>query len=523
MKKVNKIVSLCLLMVITFAVFAFAGCNNEKPVENAAFSLVIGQTVTNVCAEKYATVASVLENKNLNKENTLGFYTDSNYQNEVDVSKKISEVKVVYTRMATLDKLTIAEGNVRAINKSIEGEVVIPYSFDGDDVTGIIESAFEKCYSVTEVYMPASIKTIADYAFDASNNITKIQLSSKLESIGKEAFTKTSIQDLYIPKTCTSIGERIVGGGYNILDSIVVEEGNSVYKSENNCLIKDDILILGCKNSVIPSSGVETIGKYAFSGIVYLNKNTNGATGITIPANIKTIEHNAFANSSTLVKVIIAEGSNLETIGEGAFAYSGVSTINLDVCTKLATINNKAFLKCVMSSITIPASVTTLGDEAFSGVSSLASVTFAEDIQLKKIGKLTFNGCYFSHISIPSSVEEIGDQAFYHCRNLTYISLGGDNSQLKKIGDSAFSGCCLLRSGDGSNPAIVFAASLEYIGKNAFAQCVSLDRVTFKDPEGWFKSSSASATNGESVDFSDIKVSAEELVKSNIYYKKTAA
>ena len=106
------------------------------------------------------------------------------------------------------------------------------------------------------------------------------------------------------------------------LTSIVVNSGNTVYRSEGNCLIQiaDNALIAGCSASVIPN-GVISINDLAFYGCLSL-------TNITIPNSVMSI-------------------------GAGAF-YDSIS----------------------LTGITIPDSVTSIGDNAFYGCSSLITVTF---------------------------------------------------------------------------------------------------------------------------------------------------
>ena len=123
------------------------------------------------------------------------------------------------------------------------------------------------------------------------------------------------------------------------LTSIVVEEGNPVYDSRNNCnaIIETatNTLLSGCKTTIIPNS-VTSIGDYAFTGC-------SGLTSVTIP------------NSVT-------------SIGDGAF----------EACIDL-------------TSVTIPNSVTSIGDEAFYYCSGLTSVTIGNSVEY--IGEFAFCAC----------------------------------------------------------------------------------------------------------------------------------
>ncbi len=90
-----------------------------------------------------------------------------------------------------------------------------------------------------------------------------------------------------------------------------------------------------------------------------------------------------------------------------------------------------------------------------------------------KIGDGAFSGCItLASITIPDSVNEIGDGAFQNCIQLTSINIP---ASVTTIGDNAFQNCIMLKS-------INIPASVTTIGVNAFHSCVSLTSVTI--PEG---------------------------------------
>lgn len=96
-----------------------------------------------------------------------------------------------------------------------------------------------------------------------------------------------------------------------------------------------------------------------------------------------------------------------------------------------------------VSSVFIPATVTSIGSFAFRCCKFLATVTFAEGSQLKSIGVSAFSGTDSAHprfkeIQIPDSVETIGTNAFHNCQDLESITLP---ASLETIESSAFSGC----------------------------------------------------------------------------------
>ena len=115
---------------------------------------------------------------------------------------------------------------------------------------------------------------------------------------------------------------------------------------------------------------------------------------------------------------------------------SGVKRIIIG--DSVTTIGNYAFSGCSsLTSVNIPNSVTTIGEYAFRDCSSLTSVTIPNSVTT--IGKSAFHGCSaLISVTIPNSVTTIGDDAFSGCTSLTSVNIP---NSVTTIGSSAFSGC----------------------------------------------------------------------------------
>ena len=164
---------------------------------------------------------------------------------------------------------------------------------------------------------------------------------------------------------------------------------------------------------------------------------------------------------------------NRETSVDVVFEYTGIEcsvpkdVISVRVKEGVQKIGDGAFYKCtLLKSITLPSTVTEIGDYAFRDCRNLRRVELNEGLQ--KIGYRAFPNCTtLESITLPSSVIEIGNSAFCYCSNLREVSF---NDGLQKIGDRAFYNCTTLES-------ITLRSTLVQIGKEAFRECSNLRRV----------------------------------------------
>ena len=282
-----------------------------------------------------------------------------------------------------LEKVIIEEGITALGKRALVGlgmiEVVIP-----DSVTSIGLGAFEGCDSLTSITIPfvgekadGSGETHFGYIFGASN------ITSSDYDIPK------SLKNVIIGDGVTNIRENAFSGCGN-LDSIVVEEGNSVYHSDGNCLIETEskMLLRGCNTSIIPDDGsVTSICDWSFKGC-------SGLTSITIPDSVTSIGRGAFEDCSGLTSITIpfvgaiADGTGTH-FGYIFGAYSDWEnykyvplSLKEVIITGGENIAYGAFEGCTsLTTITIPGTVTELGDFVFEGCTSLEKIIFNGTIE----------------------------------------------------------------------------------------------------------------------------------------------
>lgn len=382
-------------------------------------------------------------------------------------------------------------------------------------ITVIGEGTFQGCKGLTSLTIPASVRQIEKKAFRYCSGLTSIHVAagntkyraegnclismadsklilgcsesvipSGVKSIGEYAFSdcsQTSFDYLGLPDSVTSIAEcafynctglRYIDIGKGLaslaadafegcggITRIEVNAGNTVYRSEGNCLIRKstNTVVKGCKTSVIPA-GIKMIGERAF-------QSCSGLDVLEIPHGVTSIGDCAFMDCEGLYGVSIP--GTVKVIGEGAF-YSCTDLCDVTICAGTVKIGDHAFYHCEMlTGIHIPGSVTSIDDWAFRGCNSMTSVEW--EYGVKTIGECAFAECSaLTAACLPDSVTSLGDRAFYGCGSIEKATVPGS---AVSVGSGVFFGCTSLKE-------VIIGIGVRSIGDEAFRDCAALEEVT---------------------------------------------
>ena len=365
--------------------------------------------------------------------------------------------------------------------------VTIPNS-----VTSIGNFAFVNCDRLYSVTIPESVTSIGSSAFNGCNKLLSITIPNSVTSIGECAFRKCGkLTSVTIPNSVTSIGSSAFEECSDLAE-INVESNNTAYTSENGVLFnkeKDSLICCPAGKGgtyTIPNS-VTSIGDYAF-GIC------NGLTSIIIPNSITSIGTDAFFGCAFLQ---YNEYNNAYYLGNTDNPYlclikaKSANITDCEIYNNCKIIYSYSFSGCnSLTSVTIPSSVTSIGDNALCGCRCLTSINVEDENTnyMSDESGVLFNKakskliCYpagnlRTQYTIPNSVTNIGDYAFFNCSKLNSVTIP---NYVASIGRDAFYGCTGFTS-------ITIPESVTSIKSGAFENCniATLYCQAESEPSGW--------------------------------------
>ncbi len=302
-----------------------------------------------------------------------------------------------------------ADSNLAAIN--IE-KTPAPFK---KPIVGIADYAFAGIGTAIDVVIPDSVKKIGIGAFSKMDALKSVTIPEGVTTINESTFYKCdALLKVNLPKsirTIKSLAFYECGFGKNT--EFTNEDVMTVDGLENVSSI-GDFAFYGCKRLKYAGLGdrLTELGAKAFTGCSALEN-------ISIPNSLTEIKEFTFSNCSNLQNVVI--GTGVEKIGRYAFRGTAISVLN------------------------IPGNVKSIGESAFRACDSLLALNIEPGVE--EIGNYAFYGCEFLGgtveginymVSLPKSVTSIGDYAFRNCTSLKSIIL---TDSIKSMGMHVFNKC----------------------------------------------------------------------------------
>ena len=361
----------------------------------------------------------------------------------------------------------------------LEGEkpselIITGYS---GDVQKLSVSDIEKSVRIDE--SPVSIAGIGDEAFYGCDTLTEADLTkenSSLEfSIGTNAF-----------------------GSCSALEKVTFPKSEKVYTNGNE-------IGAGAFNSATALTEVTITDRFASIGTGAFYSCTS-LQSVTLPARVATIGDRAFAGTVSLSTFTISDGSRLRSIGTGAFSSSGITSFDFSKTEKITYVGDSAFEDSALTMVDVPATVTYLGNGAFSGCDALgyASIPYAGNSALSPSSVASLFGSDTESKKdmqlVITSATAISNGAFRGCSYLESVSItaatpglytvyasdGSTVNQVQeltsddivfRVSSSMFEDCSALES-------VSLPTMTGNIGSRAFYNCLGLSSVSLTlEPE----------------------------------------
>lgn len=326
-----------------------------------------------------------------------------------------------------------------------------------DNLTHVGRGCFRGMSGLSQLRIPEGVTSIDDYTFEGCTSLISLTLSDNITSLGSHAMNNcVSLTGLVLPSALTTIGDQAF----------------------NNCECLDEIAI---------PSRVASIGDGAFNGCSRLTRlnicdgSTPLSLGLTQPSIGDIQQGFGLFTQAPLEWLHIGRDLNYNSLAAGGFSpfaareALGIVTIG----DQVTTLPNNLLLGCsAVTDIVIPASVTEIGNDVFSGCMHLSKVKFISGDKPLKVG--FFKGTQLLmplFTDCPVSNLELGRTLTYSIspvaglRSLQKLTL---TQGITSIGEGMFKGCSALEK-------LVIPESVTQIAAQAFDGCDLLNDIELAD------------------------------------------
>ncbi|MBQ8603733.1 MAG: leucine-rich repeat protein, partial [Oscillospiraceae bacterium] len=310
---------------------------------------------------------------------------------------------------------------------------------------------------VVGVTVEEGVTYIGTNSFGGLTSMSVVDIPESMTAIGENAFANcAALTDVYYAGSPSQWENINIADGNESLTNATIHFAKSDYIAEGQC--GDNLTWTISENNVLEISGTGEMYDYE-TGTYPWKDYVDNSLFLELGNGIAHIGNYAFADMKIVGSVTIPE--SVTTIGD--FTFSN--------------------LPDVTGNLVIPDSVTAIGQGAFNGWGTTGTLKLSES--LTEIGEGIFNNCNFTgELTIPSGVKTIGTAAF-SSNNFSKVTL---NSGLEKIDIVAFSDCSQITE-------ITIPESITEIAATAFMNCGNISKVNYEGSKNQWNNISIGDTN----------------------------
>ena len=470
---------------------AFRGCTNLE-------EFVMSDNITSIGWSAFANCEKLSDITIPEKVTLIGngaFYNTAYYNDESNWEDGLLYVDncLIGAKSDISGEVTIKDGTRIMIGSAFYGRENITKVTVPGSISVVSKNAFYDCVNLEELVLLEGVKKIEDGAFEFCSKLYKITIPASFEEFSRGALGHARITEPYYNGTVDqwasiSFGSRSSNPIYTAKALYI--NGEKLTEAVISSPVVNDYAFYCCESleKVTFTDSVEEIGREAFGYNYYIKE-------ISFGKNLKSVDRDAFTYCSRVEKVnttmTLNQWSQIDftTWNSNPVSYSKCLYINGELLenagfSDITEIKPLTFFGCAsIKSITIPETVETIGEGAFSGT-SIEELVLPEGVTL--IERSAFgNNKALKSVTFPSTLKGVDYYAFEFSDNINYVNFTGTVNQWVRIGfasdtsNPVFHAKNLHINGELLEDAVI--ENVERIGSYAFINCEALKNVYIGD------------------------------------------
>ena len=352
------------------------------------------------------------------------------------------------------------------------------------NVTSIGEDAFWQ-NELNSVVIPESVTSLGQRAF-GTNQLTGVTIPNRITNIRQWAFAVNGLTEVTIPDNVDNIEYQAFYGNNNlklvmverndppVLDATAFQGTRSDLRNQIDVVVPEDA-IDEYKDPANGWTGFKsiTIGTFTDNRIKYVISSSS-------PPEVEITDYDNDNGTATVVNIpseVSYKGTDYEVtaIGNVAFRQKELTSVTFADQSNVTRIDSAAFAHNTLTELTIPSSVTSIGERAFwinlnkkEEGNGLTRLTFADQSKLKVIERYAFMNNNLTEVTIPGSLTRTEPDIFSN-NELTQVNFS-TSGNLKSINEGVFKGNKLT--------SVTIPDGVTSIGNSAFSRNDGLTQVT---------------------------------------------